>query len=88
MYERTNQHKWKNLPYVCFQEDVKTLFFDQLMQQMNVKEESNQKMAHQIGKKQLAYQITCKFQTPPVMQYSSININILRKIGEKKCILK
>lgn len=66
--------KCKNLPCVCFQEDVKTLFFDRLMQRMNVKEESNQKMAHQIDKKQLAYRVKCKFQTPPVMQFSSINI--------------
>jgi hypothetical protein len=76
---------WQYLPCVSFQEDVKTPFSDQLMQWMNVKEESNQKMVHQIGKKQLACQVTCKFQTPPVMQYNSINIQITI-ILVKKCI--
>lgn len=43
------------------------------MQQMNVMEESNQKMDHQIGKKQLACQLTCKFQTLPIMQIEMQN---------------
>lgn len=65
--------KCQNLPCECYEVAVRTPSFDHLMQQMNVMEESNQKMDHQIGKKQLACQLTCKFQTLPIMQIEMQN---------------
>ena len=37
---------------------------------MNVKAEANQKMVHQIDKKQLAYQVVCEFLQLPVMSWN------------------
>ena len=65
--ESYNSQSGKNLPCVCSREALRTLSFDHLMQWMNVMEESKQKMVHQTGKKQLAYQLVGEFQTLPVM---------------------
>ena len=56
------------LPYECSQEALRTPSFDQLMQRKNVMEESSQKMVHQIGKKQLAYRLTCEFLKLPILR--------------------
>lgn len=78
----------KNLPFVCSPEPVKTPSFDRLMKRMNVVEESNQKLVHQIGKKQLVYQLMCKFQILPVMHYLSTRRTILLLLVRQTCLKK
>lgn len=72
--KKININEQQNLPCVCFQEALETPFFDQQMLWMNVKLEANLKMAHQIDKKQLTYQVGCGFLTLPVMQPYYIRI--------------